>query len=265
MSTKTPFHHWHMVLLREAQQNQELLSFITQNGGSATSLPTLTITPIAPLHQLATWVAQIKAADWIFVTSQNVLRCAPDALLQALQKTKAKVVTMGRATSDALLAKGVSVFFTPSSGATSESLLQETWLQRSEITQQKVVLLAGIGGRTHLYETLTERQALVDWVRVYRQAPSSLDLAPLLSEWSLKSDRFCFVAMSQNGLMHLLDKVPLAYDAWIKEQAFIVISERIAQAARKWGAQHIFVANGAHREQLCDAMLHVTQFCHTMT
>lgn len=265
MTINNPLQNWHMVLLRDDTQNQQLRSFITQQGGQATSLPTLTITPISPLDDLATFDKQISQADWIFVASQNAVHCTPVQLLKTLQQTKAKVITMGRATSEALIARGVSVFFTPSPGSSSESLLAEPWLQQNSIAQQKVVLLAGEGGRTLLYETLVARQAKVDWARVYRQVPLPLDLAPLLSAWSLKTERFCFVAMSQNGLMHFLDKMPPTYHAWLKKQAFIVISERIAMAARKWGVQHIFVAKGAHQEQLCASMLHVTQFCHTMT
>ncbi|MGE3318335.1 MAG: uroporphyrinogen-III synthase [Candidatus Berkiella sp.] len=263
MNTK-PLTDWHFVLLREAQQNQDLLSFIVDNGATATSLPSLTITPIPPLN-LTTWIEQIRNADWIFVSSQNAVRFAPQALLQALRHSQAKVVTMGRATSESLLAKGVSIFFTPEAGANSESLLQEPFLQMSEVAGQKVVLLAGVGGRTLLYETLTHRQAIVDWVQVYRQEASSVLLEPLLTAWSLSKDKFCYVAMSQNGLMYFLEKVPSAYHAWLKKQAFIVVSERIAFAAKKWGIQHIFVAHGAHPEQLCAAMLHVSQFCHTMT
>jgi len=265
MNTKSALEGWHVVLLREAQQNQDFLSFITQRGGVATSLPILKMTPIPPLYHLATWIEQVSAADWIFVASQNAVHCAPDALLQALRQTKAKVVTMGRTTSQTLVANGVSVFFTPEAGANSESLLEEPWLQRREIAQQKVVLLAGESGRTLLYETLIERQAIVDWVRVYRQEPLPLTLLPLLEACSISPQKCCFVAMSQNSLMHFLNEIPLVHALWLKDQVFVVISERIAQAARKWGIQHIFVANGAHQEQLCAAMLHVTQFCHTMT
>lgn len=257
---------WQIVLMRPAHQVQPLAEAINQLGATTILLPMLNITPVAASSEdLTTWIRSIREADWIIVSSQNAVHCASPDLLQALSQTTGKVVTMGQATTRALMANGVSVFFTPSSGTDSEKLLTETFLHPNEIANKKMVLLAGEGGRTMLAQTLAQRRALITWVKVYRQEKSVLALVPRLIEWSSLSNPFCFIVTSQNSLNHFLDNIPLAYHAWLNQQSFIVVSERIAQTAKKWGIQHIFVAKSAEEEQLCAALLHMTQFCHTMT
>ncbi|MCS5712699.1 uroporphyrinogen-III synthase [Candidatus Berkiella aquae] len=253
--------------MRPAHQVQPLADAIQQMGASTILLPTLSIVPLLPSLSLQTsWINQIREADWVMISSQNGVHCAPPLLLQALALTKTcKVVTMGAATTRALVAKGVSVFFTSPPGADSEQLLTEPFFQENEIANKKIMLIAGEGGRTLIADTLTARGALVTWMKVYRQEKPKLALKPLLADWASLNHPFCFMVTSLNCLHHFLDNVSIEHYAWINQQAFIVVSERIAQAARKWGIQHTFVAKSAEKEQLCTALLHVSQFCHTMT
>lgn len=261
-----PLSAWQVVLMRPAEQIAPLANALKQLGAVPLSLPTIAIAPLPlPAEQLYTATNAIHQADWIIVSSQNAVRSAPLAILEALLATAAKIVTMGQATTRALTAKGVSVFFTPLPGTDSEKLLAESFLQKPEIDGKRVVLLAGVGGRTVLADTLTHRQALVAWVKVYRQEKLRLTLAPLFAEWSLRQRPFCFIATSENSLSHLFESVSGAQLTWLQKQVFIVASDRIAQSAKKWEIQHIFVANGAEETQLCATLLRVVQFCHTIT
>lgn len=252
--------------MRPKHQSERLLQAIQQMGFASCSLPILDITsiPVVPT-EIEQWCEQISGADLIIVSSQNAVHFAPSDVLEAMRNTNAKVVTMGQATSDALMTHGVSVFFTPIPGSDSEALLSEDFLQSNEITNKKVVLLAGAGGRTVLAETLTARGALVRWVIVYQQEKRPLALTSILTHWISSKAHCFFIVTSLNSLDHFLNHIPPHYQSWIRQQTFIVISERIAQAARKWEIQHIFVTKGAHPEQLCATLLHVSQFCHTMT
>ncbi len=252
--------------MRPAEQVEPLANALKQMGVVPLSLPMLTIVP-APLSAEALHRATnaIVHADWIIVSSQNAVRLAPIAVIEALLASTAKIVTMGQATTRALTTKKVSVFFTPLPGTDSEKLLTESFLQKPEIEGKRIVLLAGVGGRTLLAETLSRRQALITWVKVYRQEKPVLALEPLFVEWSLKHQPFCFMATSENSLGHLFESVPNAQRGWLQRQPFIVVSDRIAQLAKKWEIQHIFVSNGAEEAQLCATLLRVMQFCHTMT
>ncbi len=253
---------WQVVVMRPTHLAQPLLSAIEKMGGTPMSLPSLTIAPVES-EDIGQWRDHIHAADWIIVSSQNAVHFAPQVVLEALRQSQAKVITMGQATTAALRAIGVSVFFTPMLGTDSEKLLTEPFLQVNKIANKKIVLLAGEGGRTLLYDTLTLRQATVEWAKVYRQEQTPLALASLMPTWL--DGRFCFIATSQNSLEHFLQSVPANYQTWLQQQAFVVVSERIAAIARKWEIQHIYVTKGAHQEQLCATLLHVSQFCHTMT
>lgn len=256
---------WQVVVMRPKHLAEPLLSAIKEMGGSPISLPTLTITPIPASMHVAKWTAQIQAADWIVVSSQNAVHFAPEEVLKALQTSPAKVVTMGPATTEALMTKGVSVFFTPKEGTDSEKLLAEPFFQENDVANQKIILLAGEGGRTLLHDTLKVRGATVNWVKVYRQEQPPLALSEVLQDWSSSQGSFCFIAMSQNSLTNFLENVPVKHRNWLRMQAFLVVSERIAEVARKWEIQHIYIAKGAQKQQLCATLLHVAQFCHTMT
>jgi|GEM_PF-2336495 len=255
---------WQVVVMRPKHLAKPLQTAIKEMGGNPISLPSLTIAPIEAAHMLVEWIDHIHTADWIIVSSQNAVHFAPEEVLEALGKTHAKVVTIGQATSGALKAKGVSVLFTPSPGTDSEKLLTEPFLQKNELANKKIVLLAGEGGRTLLYDVLSARQAVVKWVKVYRQGPSPLALDSLMPMWALQGC-FCFIVTSHNSLLYFLERVPPVHLAWLQRQAFVVVSERIAAVAKKWEIQHIYVAKGALLEQLCETLLHVSQFCHTMT
>ncbi len=263
---EAPLSAWQVVIMRPAEQIESLANAIKLMGAVPLSLPTIAIEPMTlSAEHLQSATCAILQAEWIIVSSQNAVRCASSVILEALLATTAKVVTMGQATTRALKAKGVSVFFTPSPGTDSEKLLTESFLQTQAIAGKRIVLLAGVGGRTVLADTLASRQALVAWVKVYRQEKPTLALGPLFAEWSLRQKPFCFMATSENSLGHLLESVSGAQLTWLQKQVFIVASDRIAQAAKKWEIQHIFVANGAEEAQLCATLLHVVQFCHTMT
>ena len=263
MAKSEALNGWQVVVMRPKHLAKPLMTAIQEMGGNPISLPSLTIAPVVT-SQAMLWIDHIRTADWIIVSSQNAVNEAPQDVLEALRKTSAKVITMGQATTDVLKAAGVSVFFTPLPGTDSEKLLAEPFLQRNEVANKKIVLLAGEGGRTLLYDTLNIRHATVEWVKVYRQVPAPLALETLMPTWVLQG-RFCFVVTSQNSLDYFLASVPSEHLAWLQRQAFVVVSERIAAGAKKCGIQHIFVANGALQEQLCATLLHVSQFCHTMT
>lgn len=257
---------WQVVVMRPAEQAEPLTNALKQLGVMPLSLPTLAIVPVTlSAEELHAATNAILHADWIIVSSQNAIRLAPVAILEALSASAAKIITMGQATTRALTTKQVSVFFTPSPGTDSEKLLTESFLQRPEIEGKRMVLLAGVGGRTLLADTLSSRQALITWVKVYRQEKPLLDVEPLFAKWSLQQKPFCFIATSENSLGHLFESVPIAQHTWLQRQPFIVVSDRIAQLAKKWEIQHIFVANGAEETQLCATLLRVVQFCHTMT
>ncbi len=245
--------NWHIVILRAFHQSQALYENVLAQKGDPILLPLLEIESIEPLSQLSTWKNAIKHADFLLVTSANAAHCAPMALMSAIRPSTQKI-TMGKATTQALKESGVlDVAYTAKPGSTSESVLEESFLQESHVRDKQVVILAGEGGRTVLADTLIERGARVTWIKVYRQKRPELDLRSTLKQWQ-QQKQFCFVATSSRLLENLLALTPSEDKLWVLACPLIVVSERTSAQAKERGFKACFVAKGPHSEEILEAL-----------
>lgn len=263
-NSNRPLWGWHIVILRSKHQARSLYEQIQVCGGEPILLPTIDIFPLTfSSQQLERDQNRLRQADLIFIASANVVYCLPEALLLLLQGNNSCIVTMGKATTQTLAEKSIEVFFTAPSGSTSESVLEQSFLQMDKVSGKEIVLLAGEDGRTLLADTLSQRGAHIHWIKVYRQQPIKLNLKPFIASWRLQRD-FCFVVMSHHSLENLLVAFPSEDLTWLHSQMLVTISQRIALKAKEWGFQHIFVAQGAHPEEIGSALQEMAQACGTM-
>ncbi|UYV19025.1 uroporphyrinogen-III synthase [Halomonas qaidamensis] len=162
--------------------------------------------------------------------------------------------SVGRATANVLFEQlGVRVHMpSPSHGEdTSEALLSLASLQT--LTHQRVLLVAGEGGRTLLAETLSARGANVTRVAVYRrvyQAP-----LPAMQQRLLTGDYRALIVTSSELLEHLAKWCEHA----ALNQPLIVSSHRLAKLAGKLGFRDLKVASGATPAALAAAL---SRFCN---
>lgn len=254
---------WRIVILRP-QNDLSLEELIQSYGGVAESLPMISIVPLAiSPEETSTWQSVLKQASYLFIASQNAVHCAPAALLKTMaQSNDLKIITMGKATSIAVTNVGLSVFYTPPPGTTSETLLKEPFLQENALQDKTVALLAGEGGRNLLADTVAQRGAKVQWCRVYRQEQRHIALAPFIKKWQ-QTNKNCFIATSLNMLESLLRETPENEKAWILQQSYIVISDRIAQYAKECGIQHVYIAKGADLASIAQALQELYEVCDT--
>ncbi|WP_254276356.1 uroporphyrinogen-III synthase [Halomonas sp. 3H] len=143
---------------------------------------------------------------------------------------------------------GVRVHVPPAEAGedTSEALLRLGSLQR--LAEEKVLLVAGEGGRTLLAETLAERGARVTRLAVYRRTP--LDPSPALQACLAEGDYRALVVSSGEILEHL---ARWCADAALN-QPLIVSSARLATLAGKLGFRAPVVASGATPAALAAAV-----------
>jgi uroporphyrinogen-III synthase len=248
---------WHIVIMRSQHQASSLITLVKDKGGVPILLPMQDILPLAISSQtLAKWINHIPQVDMIVVTSANAVYCAPASLIGAMKQVPC-IVTMGKATSQALSEKGISAFFTAPPGSTSESVLMNTFLQKNAIENKKILLLAGEGGRTVFAEELANRGATVNWLKVYRQEQPRIDITPQLQQWQYFS-KICFISTSSRSLENLLKLTPPEFHHWLKTKPLIVISSRITKQAIEWGFQHIVEAKAAHPEDILIVLQEMT-------
>lgn len=232
---------WQIVVLKASEEPSELVQTIEHLGAKTQVLPVIGIEPLTISEtQCLQWQNAIMNVDFIFVSSQHAVRLAPPELLKTIAQRQLKILTMGKTTSQSLEAKGLAVFFSLGIGKTSEDLLTESFLQSEQIKNKKVLLLAGEGGRTLIYDTLQARGAKVTWLKVYQQVPLKLHLTPLIQSWK-KTEKIGFVAASGNILTHFIAQVPFAEKQWLYHQLLITLSPRIALIAQQEGFKNIMV------------------------
>jgi len=245
---------WHVILLH-THQTPELRNSLEALGAHVEILSTIAIIPLKiSKSQLTHWQTLLQNTSILFITSQNAVHSAPSALLQAMAaQQKLKIITMGKATTAAAEQKGLTVFFTPLSGTTSESLLAEPFLQEGVVKGKTATLLAGMDGRQVLANTLLERNMIVHWMKVYRQMTPDIQLLPFIKKWR-QAENICFIATSVHALENLHALTPAEHRPWLQTKPCIVISERIAKAALEMGFKQVFISNGLDAQALSEVL-----------
>jgi uroporphyrinogen-III synthase len=224
-------------------------------------LPMLEIEPLRfNPTQLQAALSDLKHADYVFITSQNGIPSHQPELLDALKMSK--IISMGEATTQALMQHRCQVFFTAPPGSSSESLLNESWLQAREAQNKKIILMTGIGGRVLLSQMLQARGAQVQTLEVYRQLQPQIDLS-IMQYWQQSNDSFCFIATSANIVRNLIALTPTQNQAWLKQQTLVVISDRIRQLAIESGFKQIILATSASPAHIGLALRQLGDIWHT--
>tara|TARA_R110002110_G_scaffold65206_4_gene180018 strand:- start:102783 stop:103532 length:750 start_codon:yes stop_codon:yes gene_type:complete len=174
---------------------------------------------------------QIQESDLLIVTSSNSIRCLPDDGLNALKRQSGKIISIGSGTSATLEQHNIRPYFTGSRGFDSERLLASDFLQSEIIRHKKIVILSGQGGRGVLEQQLKLRGAFVQKLEVYQRQCPDVSAKALLEK--LQNQNAIFVITSQSALKNLLKIVPIEWHDWLKQQKFVVVSQRIKNFARQ--------------------------------
>lgn len=251
---------WQVVIMRPSHQAQSLIEAVKSYGGAPYFLPLMEIQPLALTATQCSQAKTMANLCYVIVTSANAVYCTPEEILNILRSRETPLVTMGKATTQALNEKDLRVFFTAPLGSTSETLLQQSFLNTEVVQGQTILLLAGEGGRTVLAETLKERGADIVWLKTYRQYNTPVDIVNLLQLWQ-ENQRYCFVATSSRVLASLRKLVSTEHFLWLQACPCIVVSERIALQAREYGFQHIFVAKAPHTDEILESLQEMAQLC----
>ena len=154
-----------VLVTRPAGQEQALIDALTQRGHEAVHCPALAIEPLTLSAEDRTCLAQLDRQDRVIAVSANAVKMLAEKVdLSAASVTS--WLAVGQATAQALAAHGLPVQ-APQTGANTEALLAMPGLQ--QVAGQKVLILAGEGGRELLGEALKERGAQVHSVALYRR------------------------------------------------------------------------------------------------
>lgn len=247
-----------ILVTRPAHQAGPWCRLLEAEGAEAISIPLLELVPVTEPDQIRAIKNQILDFDLyqkaIFV-SQNAVAHGMAWLESYWPQlpTGIEYFAVGAATARALADFGIQA--SDAGGAmNSETLLEAEELTAERVTNQRILIFRGLGGRPHLGEVLSARGAQVDYSELYQRlvpkgAADQLKKAslPLTAEPSRQ-----IVALHSGESLHNYQKAleQIAFeDSPIAEalanSALLVPGARVAQLARELGFKKIFQAENA--------------------
>jgi len=143
------------------------------------------------------------------------------------------------------------LYQSPHQAMNSEALLAHPKLQT--VSDEKIIIFRGQGGRTHLADVLRARGAHVDYCEVYqRQSPQQ---AVVLNADFRHTQRRAVTAVHSVETLDNVCRFIAADDLiWLKQQALLVPGQRVAEVASVAGFQSIYVAENATHDSMIAAL-----------
>ena len=181
----------------------------------------------------------VNAVEGFFVSMSHVV---PDGM-------PAAVLAVGRATAEALRARGVAGVLTPHDRFDSVGLLACPQLAAQQVTGRLVAVVKGEGGRDLLGKELARRGAEVVEANVYRRrAPERL--AEMLA--AVRESVDIVTVTSAEALENLAGAAPWTA-SWLSDRMLVTVSERVAGIARARNLSRVSVAAGPDAASIVDA------------
>ena len=236
-----------VLVTRASHQAEPLCQLIEACGGTPIKLPAVEIqaTPPRDFKQV------IDHSDIVIFISPNAVRFGLQALTTHTIPNGVKVAAVGRATARRLSESGIKADIVPQQAADSEALLDQPELQ--QVTDSRIVIVRGNGGRELLADTLKQRGARVIYAEVYKRNYPQSDIPPtLIGQWK---DQIQIVTVTSidllNNLITMLGECgrPLLF-----QTPLLVISRRMRERALALGFQSVILSEGAHDQAIIDAL-----------
>lgn len=233
MMNSMPMSDLSVLLTRPAHQSQQLASMITDAGAKVVLFPTLAIRNIASVT-----TEDLSAFDIVIFLSANAV---------VVDQPNARVIAMGPGTQEAMVARNYTQVLLPEPPYNSESILAMPELQ--SIQSKKIAIIAGKGGRNLLQQSLLKLGAHVEKIDVYQRFRPDSDLARLNEFW-LATTRV-IVSTSIESLQNLIEMVPETQHPLLFATPLLVISDRVATAAKSMAPfESIIVAGSAQNQAI---------------
>lgn len=239
-----------VLVTRPEAQAAGLVAALEAQGAIALRLPVLTIQPLHQEAENKQKIIDLDHYDDVIVVSRNAAQLGLAAIDQYWPQlpVKQRWFAVGKATAKALTDFGVNVIV-PAEGFNSEALLELPELQK--LSNRRVLMLKGDGGRELLAEQLTNRGARVDSLLLYRRVAIGYEADYLHALFHEAPDALIATSVE---VLEALDHLVSPHLKNHTELPIVVASERIAEAAIALGYQRIIAANGAADESIVAAL-----------
>lgn len=223
-----------IMITRPAHQAGKLARDIEASGSTPFLFPTLEIKPTELSKQDKELVEHISQFDIIIFISPNAVEHGLN-LIQSISQlcSNNQLATIGQGSAKALENKiGKQPDICPKENFNSEGLLATDAMQH--ITDKRILIIRGNGGREHLKETLEQRGARVDYLEVYQRLKPIVDSSEL-EQYLQNNEIAVIVITSSESLKNLVELTPKKLKFDLFNIPLLLINERLLTVASNAG------------------------------
>lgn len=247
---------YNILLTRPEKKSAALAQFLVPLADNIICQPLFDY-QISPKLSLLAETLQSTSPDIAIFVSESAVHYAFQQLAYPNWPNDCIYIAVGMATANALTNAGIKTTIYPHI-ATSEGLLALDELKK--VAGKSVLIFRGDTGRELIYTALMERKAKVRYVECYQKHWRSFNNSNSSDQWR-KAKINCIVVTSNDILLQLwnilsADKEQIDY--WQQQCVWCVISDRVAQQAKKLGITRLVIAKGAHNQAIYNAIAEST-------
>lgn len=244
-----------VLITRPSLQQHSLSEKISSAGGKPLSLPLIEIVALENSSEIDSTRRAVQDLDrfslLIFVSS-NAAQIGGELINDYWPQFPVgiEVIAIGKTTADTVIRQLACSVTSPEQGSDSEAVLALPLLQT--VTDKRIAIFRGKGGRELLANTLRERGAEVAYIEVYSRKPVSYSPTEIMT---FLSENACDVITVHSGesLQNLVEQSADNINQ-ITLLPLVVPSQRIAEQARQIGFAEVICANGADDEAMLEAL-----------
>lgn len=229
-----------LLVTRFAPHAQQVADQLNEQGIFAIAQPLLEIEPVE--HAIPPFD---KPYDIVIAVSCN----AVDFSNKQYKKMwpNARYFAVGKATQSRLATIVDQSVCVPDADFSSEGLLALPMLQ--QLTNKKILILRGVGGREFLRETLLSRGASVDYYESYQRVAIKLSRAMTVQKWQQEVINGAIISSIE--LLEQLIKITIDEDIhWLHSLRVFAPSDRILKHAISLGFQKTALLPGMSNQEL---------------
>ncbi len=221
---------------RPLHQAGELSEDIIKQGGIPIPCPALAIEAFASNSWVPTLPALSTFSHAIFISVNAAQSCFKSLAEHHIKWPSAlQTIAIGSSTAKAIEAWNIKVDLKPIESNSEQLLALPTF---NSLSEKNFILFKGKGGRPLLRESLENRGAKLLVVDVYKRILPQLDRQYLDSLW--QDDTVDIILFTSQQAMHnLFTLFGKQARPWLCQKPCLVISERLAKAARLLGIKTI--------------------------
>ncbi|WP_417227018.1 uroporphyrinogen-III synthase [Amphritea sp.] len=246
-----------VLVTRPEHQAQGQTALLASMGIEPIPLPLLDITPIADADPafplLKSHIMDLDLYHKVIFTSANAVATGMELIDQYWPQLPIGIewFAIGQQTALKLESYGITAQRSPI-GYDSEALLSLPLLQN--ITEQKILIMRGEGGRETLAEQLRQRGARIDYADLYRRSMPHYTSEQIMGTISDKPLAAVLLTSGEavNNLTQLIDDHALKA---LKHTTLVVPSARVARIAAELGYTRVITASGPDNQAMAETVL----------